>query len=96
MSGFSLDVPPRWRPRLERHLGGPRRLGAADFLHDLVLIRYADGSHQMFHFGLVLHDASLDEIAVFTEHCGYHFLPAHGLKITLYQQLDQLQLETTN
>jgi hypothetical protein len=75
-------VPEAWKPRLkqylrERHGEDRERLSAGDFPPgQSVLIRFPDGSHVLFRFALAITDEAVGEVAVFTEHCGYHVFPA--------------------
>jgi hypothetical protein len=85
------EIPAQWRERLRAYLReqtGPDRatLSASDFKHN-VLLRFPDGSFAFFLFAFYLLDESESEIAVFTEHCGYHFFPASDLKAELFQNI---------
>jgi hypothetical protein len=44
-----------------------------------VSISYDDGSHMFFNCAFAVHDEARDELAVFTEHCGYHVFQASHL-----------------
>ena len=74
-------VPESWKPRLRQHLRESRgedrdRLSAGDFPADQsVVIRFPDGSHAYFRHAFAIEDAAAREVAVFTEHCGYHVFP---------------------
>lgn len=78
------DLPDRWKVRLAGHLQakGRDRLGASDFPHHL-MIRLCDGSEAKFNHAFALRDDSLDEVAVFTEHCGYHVFPGYETVIEI-------------
>ena len=75
-------IPEAWRARLkqylrERHGEDRERLSAGDFPADqCVVIRFPDGSHVFFRFAFAIADEAAGEVAVFTEHCGYHVFPA--------------------
>ncbi|MFK7820744.1 MAG: hypothetical protein AB8G99_18645 [Planctomycetaceae bacterium] len=82
-------VPERWQPRFDAYLrdSAPpdiRKLSAADFRYH-VTIRLADGSHAVFHHAFYLIDRELNEVAVFTEHCGYHYFPLRDSTIELLE-----------
>ena len=67
-------VPDRWQARLDEHIrkstdGQRKHLGASEFRHH-VAMRFPDGSHALFRHAFYLTDRDLNEIAVFTEHCG--------------------------
>jgi len=38
-----------------------------------------------FHYAFYLLDEELNEVAVFTEHCGYHIFPLFGTHLTLLE-----------
>jgi hypothetical protein len=78
------DLPARWISRLEAHLAQTgqdrQRLSAYDFQHDLKLV-FEDGSFIFFKYAFCLEDETLKELAVFTEHCGYHVFPLEGTEV---------------
>ncbi|MFO0950164.1 MAG: hypothetical protein U0835_03240 [Isosphaeraceae bacterium] len=80
-------VPEAWKPRLRRYLRETRgedreRLSAGDFPSDQsVIIRFPDGSHALFRYAFALEDVSAGEVAVFTEHCGYHVFPSGDAEV---------------
>ena len=88
---MSHEIPARWRDRLRRHLreaAGEDRghLLAGDFPVDRgVRLDFPDGSHALFRYAFFLRDEALGEVAVFTEHCGYHFFPAAELRVELVE-----------
>ncbi len=80
-------VPDRWQSQFDAYVrdnssGKHRSLGASDFHHH-VMIRFPDGSHAMFRHSIYLVDRELNEIALFTEHCGYHYFPLFDAEIEL-------------
>lgn len=80
-------VPDRWQPQLDEHIrkstdGHHKHLGASDFCHH-VSIRFPDGSYSLFRHAFYLIDRELNEVAVFTEHCGYHYFPLHDTELEL-------------
>ena len=82
-------VPDRWKTQLDAYIrentsGEHRDLGAVNFRHN-VSIRLADGSYVMFRHAFYLIDHDLNEIAVFTEHCGYHFFPLFDAEVELLE-----------
>jgi hypothetical protein len=84
------DLPLRWRERIERltderygldykHRGS---LGASDFPANAhVSVEFPDGSEATFRYAFFIAAPEYDEVAVFTEHCGYHIFPAGDLRI---------------
>jgi hypothetical protein len=86
-------VPEAWQPRLREYLrlrhGADRdRLSAGDFPPDQsVMIRFPDGSQVHFRCALAMTDESVGEVAVFTEHCGYHVFPADGAEVEILRSV---------
>jgi len=82
------DLPERWAIKLQAHLlelGVTRgRLSAEEFHYHLKLT-FEDGSFAFFHYAFHLLDEELKEIAVFTEHCGYHIFPLFGTNLELLE-----------
>lgn len=85
------DLPERWVERLKTHLrdkhGGERSgLSAADFsARQTLKIIFQDGSFAFFRYAFYLLDREMKEVAVFTEHCGYHIYPLHGTRLELLE-----------
>lgn len=77
------DLPQRWKTNIVRHLdlnGKNRaRLNAGDFPINPVIIDFEDGSCIRFEYAFCIQDDKLNEIAVFTEHCGYHIFNTVGI-----------------
>lgn len=88
---MSRLIPEHWKPRLRQYLReqhGEERdsLNAGDFKSgQSVQIRFPDRSFVMFHYAFAITDEAIGEIAVFTEHCGYHFFPLFGTEIKIQQ-----------
>lgn len=83
------DLPQRWKDRLENHLkkigSKYKELSASDFRNDL-RFEFGDGSNALFFHAFYLTDKELNEIAVFTEHCGYHIFPLFDTKIETFDR----------
>ena len=85
-------VPDRWQTQLDTYIrentsGEHRDLGAVDFRHN-VSIRLTDGSYAMFRHAFYLWDRDINENAVLTEHCGYHFFPLYDTEIELLDSVN--------
>ena len=70
-------LPDHWqswvRQRAASLSGGKHvRLGADAFGRGAVRLQFEDGSHATFHYAFAVADVERNELAVFTEHCGYH------------------------
>ncbi|OWP62421.1 hypothetical protein CDA63_14110 [Hymenobacter amundsenii] len=84
------DLPEHWKRKLQEYLIAkgstePKKLGASDFPLDTVVhIQFEDDSKVEFRYALVIEVPELREVAVFTEHCGYHLFPLYdGLELTI-------------
>ncbi|WP_337174264.1 hypothetical protein [Paludisphaera sp.] len=86
-------MPDAWKPRLRQYLRERRgedreRLSAGDFPPgQSVLIRFPDGSHALFRFAFAIADEAAGEVAVFTEHCGYHIFPTGDAEVETLQSV---------
>jgi hypothetical protein len=84
-------VPDDWKPRLreylrERHGQDRDQLSAGDFsAQQSVVIRFPDGSQVLFRYAFALRNEAAQEVAVFTEHCGYHVFPLDDVKLEIVQ-----------
>lgn len=96
------DLPPRWQKRLEQYTDekyGPEyqfrgTLSVNDFCPGfLVQLRFPDGSQVMFQFAFYIEVKEWREIAVFTEHCGYHIFPLGETEVQLYRQVDASKIQ---
>lgn len=76
-----LDLPQRWKDRIKKYLleKDPEKgkkydtLSVYDFSENLNLkISFLDGSYAFFNDAFYWIDSERKEVAVFTEHCGYH------------------------
>jgi hypothetical protein len=84
------DLPERWTDNLqaylrEEHDSDRDQLSAADFRSNHVKISFQDGSFAVFRFAFYRLDRELNEVAVFTEHCGYHIFPLHGTRLEVLE-----------
>jgi len=84
-------IPDDWKPRLRAYLraqcGEDRdRLSADDFpAGQSVVIRFPDGSQVLFRYAFAVPDEAGREVAVFTEHCGYHVFPLADAELEVVQ-----------
>ena len=84
------DLPERWAKRLREYLrerGSERNhLSVPDFGDNQHLkVNFPDGSFAFFQCAFYLLDRELNEVAVFTEHCGYHIFPQEGTQLELLE-----------
>ncbi|MCC3155626.1 hypothetical protein LJ737_00145 [Hymenobacter sp. 15J16-1T3B] len=81
------DLPERWKTRLRDYLQARGSKcptpGAGDFPDGGVRITFEDRSTVRFRFAFAIDAPEWREVAVFTEHCGYHLFPLYdGLELT--------------
>ena len=80
------QLPDHWTRWVEERTADrkhPGRLGLADFQRAPgVRLRFADGSTAHFHHAFAVEDEARRELAVFTEHCGYHVFPLGDLEVS--------------
>jgi hypothetical protein len=80
-------IPDEWKRRLRGYLrqryGEDRdNLSASDFSsRQSVIIRFPDGSQVIFRYAFAIRDDNSQEVAVFSEHCGYHVFPLGDAKL---------------
>lgn len=55
---------------------------------DTVRLDFEDGSRVIFNHAILVYNLDLDQIGVFTEHCGYHIFPLNG---TQMKKIDYFQ-----
>ena len=84
------DLPERWQQKLQAYLAensnsNRKQLSAFDFTtNTLVKINFEDNSTVAFRYAFFIKAEEFREVAVFTEHCGYHIFPLYnGLDLTL-------------
>jgi hypothetical protein len=85
------ELPERWVEKLKAYLRekyGTERYGlsAGDFsIRQHLKINFPDGSFVFFRQAFCLHDVNLNEVVVFTEHCGYHIFPLYDTQIEILE-----------
>lgn len=77
------DLPERWKARVTELAMAQsdskfKTFGAHGFGNQHLRITFDDGSYVFFRYAFCLTDSEANEIAIFTEHCGYHIFPAVG------------------
>jgi len=85
-------VPEKWRSRLQKHIQKHSRedrayLLAGDFdVKNTVHIKFPDGSEMFLRYAFYIVDETNEEIAIFTEHCGYYFLKTMDLEYKMVKE----------
>ena len=88
---MTREIPPRWMDAVRQHIRATRgeerdHLLVYDFAHGRsVRLAFPDGSYAFFRYAFYLRAADRREVAVFTEHCGYHFFPAVDLEVEVLE-----------
>ncbi|WP_400190781.1 hypothetical protein [Hymenobacter sp. B81] len=83
------DLSERWQVKLSEYLldkgSKYQTLGASDFpLDSVVSITFEDDSKVEFRYAFVIEAPEWREVAVFTEHYGYHLFPLYdGMNLTV-------------
>jgi hypothetical protein len=89
------DLPKRWQIELDRYTDRKYgidykyrgELSAGDFIcGSMVHIRLSDGSQALFRYAFFIEAPELREVAVFTEHSGYHIFPFIDTELQQYEQ----------
>ncbi len=87
------DLPERWKSKVSEYLkehGEPERteLNTYDFFSEQIAkVKFADGSFAEFNYPLVIEAPELNEVAIFTEHCGYHIFSMAGTHVSVESTL---------
>lgn len=77
------DLPERWKLKLQEYLLAkgstkPEKLSASEFPSETtVSIQFEDDSRVEFKYAFTIEAPEFREVAVFTEHCGYHLFPLY-------------------
>ncbi len=76
------DLPERWKGKLQDYLiaigSKYKTLRASDFPSDnMVRISFEDESKVEFKYAFTINAPEIQEIGVFTEHCGYHIFHSY-------------------
>jgi hypothetical protein len=84
------EIPARWMDAVREHVRATRgedrdHLLVYDFTGESVRLGFEDGSYAFFRDAFHLRDEALREVAVFTEHCGYHFFSSEALEVEVLQ-----------
>jgi hypothetical protein len=87
------DLPQRWKDRLKQWLISQGEIGretlcAHDFYSNTVAkLTFEDESYAEFKYPLVIEAPELNEIGLFTEHCGYHIFSLGGTRVVIESTL---------
>jgi len=91
------DLPLRWHTRIAQFLNATgskfKEFAADPFQFDLE-IEFSDGSKAYFNYAFYLIDTEMEELAVFTEHCGYHIFPLLSLRFKIIARRNREVIRT--
>jgi len=82
------DLPDRWKAKIKEYLlslgvDDREELSAYEFFaNQVVKITFEDDSFAQFNYPLVIEAPELNEVGIFTEHCGYHIFSMAGTHIS--------------
>jgi hypothetical protein len=80
----------KWQSRLKDHIrilsGGEYETPGARHFTETIYLKFPDDSEAKFHWAFYLKDEAAGELAVFTEHCGYHIFPLMETQIDVQQR----------
>jgi len=88
------DLPERWKFKVIEWLktqGEESRaeLSAQDFFSNSVAkLKFEDDSSAEFFYPIVIEAPELNEVAIFTEHCGYHIFNMAGTHVSFESLLE--------
>lgn len=91
------DLPQRWQDKIAEYLKETgskfNEFGADAFQHNLK-IEFVDGSKASFNYAFYWVDTENKEVAVFTEHCGYHIFNLLAVKLETIDKKDGKIIKT--
>jgi hypothetical protein len=83
MHSFQKNLPNHWLEWIRsfslKQSDGKYQELSAGYFRGKVGLRFQDGSHAFFENAFFVKDEERQEIALFTEHCGYHVFNAQGV-----------------
>jgi len=84
MHNWRKEMPKHWIDWLAAYLSKSKSeyLGCNDFIHS-VKLTWDDGSNALFQYAFIATNKEHNELAVFTEHCGYFLFDMNGLQFEL-------------
>jgi hypothetical protein len=94
------QLPAHWREWVEARAaqagGAHHRLSAGDFPTTSVRLTFEDGSRATFRHAFSIEDCQRGELALFTEHCGYHVFRASAVsEVSTVDSTDEQTAPTT-
>ncbi len=89
MNLLQKHLPEHWREWIRKFSlptsdGKYSELGAGVFRGSVRLV-FDDGSNAFFESSFFIEDESREELAVFTEHCGYHIFSLRGVTAEYFE-----------
>jgi hypothetical protein len=83
------NLPQKWQGKIQNFLrenNSKYNEFSADAFHYDLRLEFGDGSNALFCYAFYCIDKDANEIAVFTEHCGYHIFPLFDTKIEAFDK----------
>ena len=81
------DIPAHWKTKVTEWIRSfaddiRERFIADDFpCSHSISMRFDDGSTASFQYAILIEAPELNELVIFTEHCGYHIFPLGGTHV---------------
>jgi len=89
------DLPERWKLKIIEWLRSSQHeeirdeLNSTDFYENSVAkLKFEDDSYAEFYYPIIIEAPELNEVGVFTEHCGYHIFNLAGTHVSFESLLD--------
>ncbi len=83
------QLPEHWQQWIEERSKDrkyPNELGGPDFNRNTAVhLWFLDGSSATFTYAFCVSNEAHNELAVFTEHCGYHVFPLNGVNFQQFR-----------
>ncbi len=79
MYPYGKYLPAHWKAWLRENRTFGSKLDAGPFPREVLTLEFPDASTARFAYAYCVHDEERGELAVFTEHCGYHVFPVVDL-----------------
>jgi hypothetical protein len=88
MNNRVKHLPKHWQDWVANHPDLSQGKCTSEF-NNVVSLKWEDGSHAIFDYAFFVQDDEHKEIAVFTEHCGYHVFPLGGFEVKNYKLMQR-------
>lgn len=94
---FEIYLSERWREEIKKYLktiNSKYQQISIDNFNNNLKIEFDDGSQAFFNFAFYIAKPDWNEIAVFTEHNGYHIYPLLAVKVQTIDRITKKIIKT--